>query len=359
MNAPVHIVEPTLQDQSGHCHSFVASLCSASQGYPLQLWVSTKAVLPDLEKAATIKRHFQRRLRKFQAFALYASLLRQPGKIFVSTAGRLDVMLLNWAAPGVIPPGKVYLYFHWMRPSPDKARFFHKIARKQPNIQFMAPTETVAAFFRDCGISNISVISYPVAAANYAEEIVPVGFRHLLYAGAARRDKGFGFVVDLVEYLGRTSADLPVTLQASPEHYGKQESQILSDIERLHKVSYPHLKLCPETLTTEEYRTIFAGAICLQLYNQQDFADRISGVTLDAMSAGAPVVTLPGTWIARVVERFGAGIVIGDSSPETILGAVRQIVANYDDYCNKALRTGTALRAEHDAAFLFKALIEK
>jgi hypothetical protein len=358
VDAPLHIIEPTLQDQTGHCHSFVASLCNAGQGYPLQLWVSRHAQLPDLEEAATIQRHFHRRLRKFQVFALYASLLRQPCRIFVSTAGRLDVMLLNWAAAGTIPPGKVCLYFHWIRPSPDKRRFFRKIAQKQPHIRFITPTESVAGFFRECGITNVSVISYPVADTMPSQENRTTGFRHLLYAGAARRDKGFGFITELVEHLAHISADLPVTLQVSSEHYGKQEELVSSDIQRLKKAAYPHLNLCPETLASQEYRMLFKGAICLQLYNQQDFVDRISGVTLDAMSAGSPVVTLTGTWIARVVQRFGAGIVIDEPSPAAVLGAVRQIVAGYADYHIRALHTGRVMGTEHDAGFLFKALTE-
>lgn len=358
VDAPLHIIEPTLQDQTGHCHSFVASLCNAGQCYPLQLWVSRHALLPDLEESATIQRHFHRRLRKFQAFALYASLLRQPGRIFVATAGRLDVMLLHWAAAGTIPPGKACLYFHWIRPTLDKRRFFSKIARKQPHIRFIAPTESVAGFFRECGITNVSVISYPVAAAPPSGEEGNSAFSHLLYAGAARRDKGFGFITDLVEHLAQTSDTLPVTLQVSAEHYGKQEELVRSDIQRLEKSAYPHLNLCPETLTSQEYRKLFRGAICLQLYNQQDFRDRISGVTLDAMSAGAPVVTLTDTWIARAVQRFGAGIVIDEPTPAAVLGAIRQIIAGYADYRIKALHAGRVLGAEHDAGFLFKALTE-
>ena len=356
MSIPLQIVEPTLQDQSGHCHSFVASLCSAGQGYPLRLWVARNARLPDLEGAAVIERYFQRRLRKFQALLLYRYLLRQPGKIFVSTAGRLDVMLLSWAAQKVIPPGKVCLYFHWVRPSAGKQRFFSKIAKKQPHIRFMTPTESFADFFRGCGISSVTVVPYPVSAAPSRQESVHSDFRHLLYAGAARQDKGFGAAVDLVEYLAESLAEIPVTMQISSEHYGKLEDQVCIDIERLRKVSYQLLKLCPETLTSDEYLALFAGAICLQLYNQRDFADRISGVTLDAMAAGAPVVTLADTWISRVVLRFGAGIVIDNASPATITAAVQRITAAYADYRDKARHAGQVISAEHDSAILFREL---
>lgn len=354
---PLHIIEPTLQDCTGHCHSFIASICSVSSGYPLHLWVSENANLPEFEGAATFHRHFKRRWRKLQAFALYKLLLRESGTIFISTASRLDVMFLNWGARGTIPPGKVTLYFHWIRSSSSKKRFFSKIALLQPNICFITPTESVASFFRECGISNVTVIPYPVELSNSSPHNGAIGFKYLLYAGAARQDKGFGFIVDFVEYLVTKYSCIPIQIQVSPEHYGKLEESVVVDIHRLQSVLYQWLKLCTETLTVDDYKALFNGAICIQLYNQKDFADRVSGVTLDAMSAGAPVITLNGTWIARLVQRYDAGIVVDNTFPETIEAAAQQIIANYDVYSDRAFRTGQVIIKEHDAGFLFSALV--
>ena len=137
----------------------------------------------------------------------------------------------------------------------------------------------------------------------------------MLYAGAARQDKGFSHVVDLVTYLHDHGLQIPVTLQTSPEHYGKYDTQTRADIQRLQAIAYPHLCVNPETLDKSEYAALFKGAICLQLYNSADFLDRISGVTLDAFSAGCPIVASDGTWIARMAQRFDAGMVINDMSP--------------------------------------------
>lgn len=357
MDKIIHIIEPTLQDQSGHCNSFISSICSVSLDYEINLWVSKQANLPDLESVANIRLHFKRMWRKLQVFFLYASLLRQKGKIFVSTASSLDVVFLNIVSNGIIPKAKITLYFHWIRPTSKKTKFFHKIAIQQPNLNFIAPTESVASFFRECGISNVSVIPYPVELSNSSRHNEVIGFQHLLYAGSARQDKGFGFIVNFVEYLARISSCIPIRLQVSPEHYGKLEESVVADIHRLDTISYQLLKLCPETLTVDEYKSLFAGAICLQLYNQKDFADRVSGVTLDAMSAGAPVITLSGTWISRVVQRYDAGVVIDDTSPEAVYAAVQQIIASYDAYSDRAFQTGQIIIKEHDAGFLFAALV--
>ncbi|HQT98732.1 MAG TPA: hypothetical protein PK416_12800, partial [Thermodesulfobacteriota bacterium] len=67
---------------------------------------------------------------------------------------------------------------------------------------------------------------------------------------------------------------------------------------------------------------MFDGAIVLQPYAREDFEDRVSGVTLDAFSAGAPVIATSGTWMARAADRFGAGAAVPDLSPLALLSAV-------------------------------------
>ena len=117
----VHVVEPTLTGEEGHCLSLVRSLCEQAPGLPLQLWIGRHAKVPALESLGVeIHRWFHRRLRKLQLYLLYRRLLAQPGRILVSTAGRADLMMLGWAARGVIPPHKAYLYFHWLRRKPSK-----------------------------------------------------------------------------------------------------------------------------------------------------------------------------------------------------------------------------------------------
>ena len=108
--------------------------------------------------------------------------------------------------------------------------------------------------------------------------------------GSARQDKGFSHVVDPLAYLHKQGIKVPVVMQISGEHYRKYDAATLADIQRLKAIAYPQLQLRPETLNPDQYARLFAGAICLQLYNPSDFSDRVSGVTLDAFSAGSPVV---------------------------------------------------------------------
>ena len=323
----------------------VRSLCEASAGFDHVLWVGRTLPIAMLAGAGTrVHPYFYRRLRKLQLFFLYRRLLAGAGSIVATTAGRIDLLALYWVARQSIPAGKVFLYFHWLRLSPRKRDFFRRFARRQPNVVVLATTPSVQALMLDCGFRHALLMPYPVTAPD--RTAAPSAFRHLLFAGAARWDKGFGHVVDLVQHLAQQGESIPLSVQTSGDHYEKYDARTKSDLERLHGVRYAHLTLRPETLSVAQYGALFDGAICLQPYSPEEFADRVSGVTLDALIAGAPVVTLSRTWIAGMVERFGAGVVVDDPTPQSLYRAVRRIIDDYPGYQARAMAAGMALRQQ-------------
>lgn len=351
----INIVEPTLTTEAGHCYSFISSLVNASDESSLiRLWVGRGAKLAFAETNIRVTKYFSRTLRRLQGYFLYRKLLVAPGRIFISTAGRTDLLLLDWASRGVVPPGKVFLYIHWFRPNAGKLSKLKELALKQPNLEILGPTPTVIQVFLDAGFTHSRVVPYPILEQNVSHQSETGEFRHLLYAGAARQDKGFSHVVDLVAYLKDHGMQIPVTLQTSPEHYGKYDAQTRVDIQRLQDIAYPYLQIRPATLGRNEYAALFAGAICLQLYDAADFADRISGVTLDAFSAGCPVVASAGTWIARMAHRFDAGVAVEDMSPAKVLPAIQRIISDYAQFNRHASAAGETLQKENSAATLFR-----
>jgi hypothetical protein len=79
-------------------------------------------------------------------------------------------------------------------------------------------------------------------------------------------------------------------------------------------------------------------------------------VTLDAFSAGCPIVASPGTWIARMAQRFDAGIVVQDMSAPQVLSAVQRIISEYARYNKHAIAAGKTLQEENNADALFKVI---
>lgn len=351
----IDIVEPTLNSEAGHCYSFVSALIRAnSQGLPLRLWIGRGAGVSFGDGYVEVRRHFHRWLRRLQGYRLYRRLLESPGKLFLSTATYTDLRLFELAARDLVPPHKAYFYVHWFNPSSAKLRHLQRIARRQPNLVILGPTASVVEVFREAGFADVRLVPYPVSRCE--RQAAPQPFRYLLFAGAARRDKGFRQVVELVELLHSRQSSIPVTVQVSAEHFGKYDAETLGDIERLKGVPYPHLRLLSQTLSENEYRAMFSGALVLQLYSTSDFSDRISGVTLDAFSGGCPVLTTADTWIARMVERFGAGQVVQDTSSPQLLACIEDIIARYDQYAGAAVTAGNTLQQENSASLLYQAL---
>jgi len=355
MAEPLHIVEPTLADATGHCFSFLNAVCRHAGDYPITVWGGREAQV-ELAPKVVVRRFFRRRIRKLQAWWLYRRLLREPVRIFVSTAGRTDLMLLDWASRGRIGPRKVFLYVHWLRASPSKLSQLSRLAARQPEMVILASTQAVFDACRSAGFRHIALLPYPMSQGGAASAGGTAKFRHVLYAGAARPDKGFAEVVDLVESLVKQGGDVPVKLQTSAQHYEKMDKATFNGVRRLQASGYAHLECISRTLAPDEYDALFAGAICLQLYSRPDFADRVSGVTLDALRHGSPIVTLSGTWMARVAQEFGAGEVLEEPAPEAVLDAIQKIRRAYGEYHARALKAATVLSGRHDASAIFRAV---
>lgn len=353
----IHIVEPTLMTETGHCYSFINSLCQASRDVHLSLWVNRAASVSFNNSNVQIKQHFYRKIRRLQCYFLYKNLLRSSDKIFISTASVSDLLLLNWASRGIVQKNKAYLYFHWLNMSDQKFARLKKLAQQQPYLEILGPTPSVVKVFTDAGFNNVHIVPYPIVTQNQANTSKHKGFEALLYAGAARQDKGISHVVDLLEYMNSLGLKIPFKLQSSANHHGEYDAATKADMQRLEKVNYPPLQRVSETLSAEEYGYQFSGAICIQLYNPTLFADRISGVTLDALSAGSPIVTTAGSWIARMVQRFNAGLVVEDTAPEKVLEAIQKIMTDYTHYQKNAAMAGLTLQQENSAEFLLKRLI--
>lgn len=322
----VQVVEPTLEGYSGHCHSLVTSLCHALDSVPIDLWSARGSAGMDFGSQVANHPRFRRRIRLLQALLLYRRLLRSGAPIVVTTARRSDLVLLDLAARGPLPPNRVFLYFHWLRATSAKLRSLRKLALRQPHIVIFGTTASAVDVFKCCGFAKVFLLPYPPPASNSGD---PVPFRQLLYAGAARQDKGFSLIVDLVELLAREGARTPIDVQVSADHYGKTDAQTRSDIARLQAASYAPLTLIPQTLTPQQYAALFPGSICLQPYDRGEFRDRVSGVTLDALAHACPIVATAGTWSAELIKPFGAGVELHAHTAASLLQAAREIERDY------------------------------
>ncbi|HXY22019.1 MAG TPA: hypothetical protein VEI29_05005 [Burkholderiaceae bacterium] len=351
----VEVVEPTLVTEAGHCAALFAGLQAAAPDLTFRLWVDRRAQLPGWEtRRVWLRPVFHRRLRKIEAWLLYRRLLQAGTSIFVPTAGYFDLRALDFAARARIPERRVFLYFHKLRAGARRTRALQELARRQPDLELFGTSEEIVDRLRAAGFEHVRRVLPVLAAVAPAANFV--AFRHLLSAGAARADKGFTKIVDLIELMAQTGSALPITVQTSGDHYGRYDEQTLRDLARLRKINYPALRMLQDTLNAAQYAALFAGAVCLQPYEPAEYADKMSSVTFDALRAGAPIVTLAGTTMARIVEQSGAGIVLSDASAPSLLQAANAAVAQYPQLHAKALATGAQYQPQASWAPLLERL---
>jgi hypothetical protein len=344
----LHIVDSEIRGQGGHNLSFARSICDAAHEVRIHVWADRETTFENPDRNVTIHRFFHRRFRKLQTPFLLSRLLKRDIKVLLSTASSADLFALNlvrrWRT---LKPRQAFLFFHFLNRMDDrrKQRFYEKMARVLPQVQILAPAESVSHYFDARGFKNVATTPYPVNGSTEPANIRS-DFDHLLVSGHLRVDKGASALADFVEYLVAKKGDLAIYFQGHEDSDRYTETE-LGYWQRITGSGYSHLRVFPCALEPADYRSLFRGAISLQLYNPVIFRDRASGAALDALVNGTPIVALLGSWNARLLQEYDAGVLVEDTGPEDVLGAVSTIIANYDHFRERALAAGMAIRATH------------
>lgn len=341
----LHIVSPTLQGQAGHEYGYVVSLLQANVDFDIHVWCDRR--VGDLLEAfnCTVHPYFVRQLRKPQLYFCYKKLIKAGRVILTTTSGQIDLQM-SASFPSCNPQ---FFHFHQYNPKSKKLRKLKGIAKSCPRFVVLTTTPSLKKIFVDAGFKQTHVL--PCHNYSPQKNIKPSGSDHaikLLYAGAARADKGFPQVVDVVGICRDKNRQDHFVLQVSAPESGKYDNPSLKALTQLESLSYPNLTTHRQTLNKDEYLTLFEHAITLLLYEQGDYQNKYSGVAHNAFSAGSPVITTPNTWAAQMVQRYQAGKVVAPSCPQAVLEAIDEIKHNLNTFQEGAQRAGAEIDSHHD-----------
>jgi hypothetical protein len=357
----LRIIEPNLAGASGHYAEFVRAVRSRSDGTfgSIEVLCARGAQLGSLESTPGLR--FDRRFGgPGQRLAEWAALregCRSGDPFLLLTARATDAILL--ATAGALSGGIEHarLFFHWREDSQAQVAIAAACRGVRARATAIAPTPATATFLRATGWSRVVEVGYPAIAP--ASPFPPGPLARLLVAGAARMNKGIDLVADLAGRLARRGDGVELLVQTT----GKRRSGGRGDresaaIEALGRSGMRGLRLDPGAPDRAAYAARFRGALVLTPYDPAKFADNVSGIALDALLHGAPVVATAGSWQARVVERFGAGTVMARWDADSLEAAVDDACARWDAVTAAAQRAAAALREEHDPVHLVRALAQ-
>lgn len=192
----------------------------------------------------------------------------------------------------------------------------------QAHVHWCSDTDRLAnRYAQQLGMS-VSIAPIPfdqaplIAALNNRKQLRQHGVVTVIYLGDARPEKGFDCFGRLVTELWESHLKprrLRFVFQANTNVPGG-EGNILQVIRSLGQYPPSMVELINEPMTPQAYfECLVASDIVLIPYSVSRYHSRSSGVLIEALAAGKPVITTAGSWMATQVSETHA-VLIEDNS---------------------------------------------
>lgn len=108
---------------------------------------------------------------------------------------------------------------------------------------------------------------------------------------------------------------------------------------------YRQVKVIDRPLLSADYQALLQTTDGMILpYRNSSYYARVSRIAIEAVCLGIPVIYTRGGWLEEVVQEFGAGIGIDDENVDSLINAIEQMLAQYDQYRQQALMQQTQAR---------------
>ena len=213
-----------------------------------------------------------------------------------------------------------------------------------------ADTEGLARMYGDLLTMCVRPVPPPVVVPS-TRMGVPGALPHLVFAGGARREKGYGLLPPLIRRL-RGRARFTV-------HCGAVTSETDPLVQQAHRellaLAGPDVTLLQRALDPGEYIDLLGSADLLLLpYDGAAYGPRSSGILGEARALGVPAIVPAGTWMEQAAgpaqEVVFAGEADFSAAVERTLGSLAAITATYR-------QAAPEWRARHSPAALLDALL--
>jgi glycosyltransferase involved in cell wall biosynthesis len=192
---------------------------------------------------------------------------------------------------------------------------------------------------RPCAVMPVPV-RWPRHAIGPPDPGIVFGF-----FGGLRAEKGADILAAAVRTFAESYPDARFIIQAPPE---ESDAEIVATLSRL-----PRVELIPKSFTRKDayFRSLGRAGWILLPYDPERYAIRTSGIFLEALGLGIPVVVTAGTWMARELQSSGArGVVMPAYTAPALHDCLEQARARMLAGRDEARIGDRPLIAEHSAA---------
>ena len=351
------IIEPNLRTTSGHYAEFVRAVGARIKDGLIDVYAHPDAddILREM-RGVHVCRDEPRTGQPLAEWRTIDRAVRNGVPFLILTSdGRHSAAVAITASLQSKKPEKAHLFFH-RAPSTLRDRLFLPFAAAaKKHALAITSTEIVAAALRTDGWLRVVSVPYPALGAAVPPK--PAAFSHLLMAGSARLNKGLDIIAELAVRWATEGRTVPLFVQVSKKHAAKHGRREAVVVETLLSSGYSGLITDENPPDRSEYLKRFEGALVLAPYTQEQFASQVSGIVLDALLHGAPVIATRGTWAGDQVERFGAGMTIAERTPAALIAAIDKVMVDWPTYAANTCAAAQILAQEHDPRHLLDVLL--
>ena len=177
-------------------------------------------------------------------------------------------------------------------------------------------TERLSTFFYDAIEVDIPFMANPLPASKDTPVTKCSNDRFtVLFPCALREEKGSEIVKQFATFIDSANSDIAML------------SRPLVDVEENVEKGRCYIS---EDLNDEAYRSLLLNSDVIVIpYLAPQFTYRTSGIIVDAMLAGKPVITIEGTWLSDIVKRYKFGLSVKYFSPFSLMSAINTIRKNH------------------------------
>ena len=231
----------------------------------------------------------------------------------------------------------------WRRTATLTKRGLAALARaaRTRRVGLFTDSERLASEYNELAPLPIRVIPAPFLVpdglvAATMERSAPATLRFGFF-GQARAEKGFGTLVASIEDIAARGELAGISLSVKCYVRAGYGGQAHGDLERLRELGLSELRLLPGMLGSDAYHREFGTCDAVLLpYAPERYRARTSGVFVDALACGMPVVTTAGSWMSGELDRHGAGLVIPADDPRALTDAIIATRRRWPDLSRRA-----------------------
>ncbi len=169
---------------------------------------------------------------------------------------------------------------------------------------------------------------------------------HISFLGYSRTAKGFHLLPAAIEVFRSASVRAAFTIQINHTNW---EPLTVETERRLRKID--NIRLIDGPLSPDEfYRELASADVMLLPYDPQKYGIQGSGVLVECLAFGCPIIAMEKTLAATYIEEgIAAGEIFSPYSAEALANAIANVVSNLQKHKEQARKNSEGILLQHSS----------